>query len=266
MNCTAVRDQLVDHSLGTLSRDDAQVLDRHLLWCAACRKEAGQLAAAAATFAFALAPAEPAPALEDRVVATIDRAARRRAPRGPRRGRLAVAAAVAAMLAVGALGWGAAMAGKAARAEQRVEQVQQDQIAIARGFERVLDQEGLSDPENRVFIGTLVSTDGGPAGGAALTMASPSGRDLVSIWVSGLQPGPAQPAPYQVYLVGDVNRRLFVGKIRADAIGEAGAATLLRQKDFDVSRYTGVEIHDATGALILSGSVSLRTTIPSPSP
>jgi hypothetical protein len=266
VNCEAVRDQLVDHSLGTLARDDATALDRHLLWCAACRKEAGELSAAASTLAFALAPAEPAPALEERTVASVDRATRRRAPRGPRRGRLAVAAAVAAMLAVSAMGWGAAMAGKAARAELRVEQVQQDQIGIARRVQDLLDQEGLSDPENRVFVGSLVSPDGGSAGGAALTMASPSGRDLVSIWVSGLEPGDAQPAPYEVYLVGDPNRRLFIGKIRAEAIGEAGDANLLKQKDFDVSRYTGVEIHDATGAVVLTGSVALRTTIPSPSP
>jgi hypothetical protein len=266
VNCTTVRDQLADHSLGTLSRDDARALDRHLLWCAACRKEAGELTSAAAALAFALAPAEPAPALEDRVVTAVDRAARRRAPRGPRRGRLAVAATVAAMLAVGALGWGAAMAGKAARAEQRVEQVQQGQMGIARRFEQVLDQEGFSDPENRVFIGTLVSPDAGVAGGAALTLASPSGRDLVMVMVSGLEPGPDQLAPYHVYLVREPNRRLFVGKIGSDAVGEAGSATLLKQRDFDVSRFTGVEIQDASGAVVLSGSVSLRTTIASPSP
>jgi hypothetical protein len=170
------------------------------------------------------------------------------------------------MLAVSALGWGAAMAGKAARAELQAEQVQQDQIGIARRFKDVLSQEGLSDPENRVFVGSLVSPDGGPAGGAALTMASPSGRDLVSVWVSGLAPSEAQPAPYEVYLVGEQNRRLFIGKIRAEAIGDAGDANLLKQKDFDISRYTGVEIHDASGTVILSGTVSLRTTIPSPSP
>jgi len=266
VNCEAVRDQLVDHSLGTLDRQDANAVDRHLLWCAACRKEAGELSMAASTLGFALAPAEPAPALVERTVDAIDRAARRRAPRGPRRGRPAVAAAVAAMLAVSALGWGAAMAGKAARAEMQAETVRQDQIGIARRFQDVLDQEGFSDPENRVFVGSLVSPDGGQAGGAALTMASPSGPDLVSIWVSGLEPGEGQPAPYEVYLVGEPNRRLFIGRIQADAIGVAGDANLLKQKGFDVSRYTGVEIHDAGGAVIVSGPVSLRTTIPSPSP
>jgi hypothetical protein len=158
------------------------------------------------------------------------------------------------------------MAGKAARAEQQVEQVQQGQIGIARRFEQVLDQEGFSDPENRVFIGTLASPDGGAAGGAALTLASPSGRDFVMVMVSGLAPGPDQLAPYEVYLVGEPNRGLFIGKIRAHAIDDAGSATLIKQKDFDVSRYAGVEVRDASGAVVLSGSVSLRTTIPSPSP
>ena len=117
MNCAAVRDRLTERALGAVPADDAQALDRHLAWCAACRKEAGELDRAATTFAFALAPAEPPADLEDRVVANVQEVAAKRLPQGARRGRLAVTLAVAGMLAVSGLGWGAVMAGKAARFE-----------------------------------------------------------------------------------------------------------------------------------------------------
>ena len=53
MNGTAVRDRLTERALGAVPVDDAQALDRHLAWCAACRKEAGELDRAVTTFAFA---------------------------------------------------------------------------------------------------------------------------------------------------------------------------------------------------------------------
>ena len=78
MNCTAVRDRLTERALGAVPADDAQALDRHLAWCAACRKEAGELDRAVTTFAFALAPADPPSDLEDRVVANVQEVAAKR--------------------------------------------------------------------------------------------------------------------------------------------------------------------------------------------
>lgn len=63
MNCPAVRDRLPEHALGVVDHHDATAIERHLAWCAACRKEARDLERAAATMAFALAPAYP-PAAE----------------------------------------------------------------------------------------------------------------------------------------------------------------------------------------------------------
>ena len=56
VNCIAVRELLPEHALG-VADGDADAVERHLAWCAACRKEARDLHRAAASFAFVLAPA-----------------------------------------------------------------------------------------------------------------------------------------------------------------------------------------------------------------
>ncbi|MBA3690563.1 MAG: zf-HC2 domain-containing protein, partial [Actinobacteria bacterium] len=68
MTCLEVRDRLVERSLGALPVEDVREVDRHVAWCAGCRKEAAELDRAAATFALTLAPQMPPPELEERVV------------------------------------------------------------------------------------------------------------------------------------------------------------------------------------------------------
>src|SRR6476619_852106 len=73
VNCPAVRDRLPEHALGIADHHDVHAVERHLAWCAACRKEARDLERAAATLAFAPAPAAPPRELEERIVAAARR-------------------------------------------------------------------------------------------------------------------------------------------------------------------------------------------------
>lgn len=268
MNCTAVRDRLPERALGAVSANDGQVLDRHLAWCAACRKEAGELERAAATFAFALAPVEPEPEpeLEDRVVDVVRSAASKRQPLVARRGRLAVALAVAGMVAVSGLGWGAVMAGRAARFEDLSKVAQRRQQAAVEAFRAILDSQEFNDPDNEVFIGAL-ATDarGGTAAGSALTLASPSTPDIAIVMVNGFDLTAAEDAlPFRVFLTSERGQRLRVGRVKA--LDSGGGAILSAQFELDLSRYTGVEVLDRDGNVVLHGIVSLRTSITTPSP
>lgn len=267
MNCTAVRDRLTERALGAVPADDGVALDRHLAWCAACRKEAGELDRAAATFAFALAPAEPAPDLVDRVVENVQAVAAKRPLPGARRGRLAVTLAIAGMLAVSGLGWGAVMAGRAARFEDLSKVAREKQQAAVDAFRKILESPEFTDPGNEVFIGTLASdTNGGTAAGSVLTLVSPTIPDVAIVMVNGFDLTAAKDAlPFRVFLTAEGGRRLRVGQ-RIKALDSGGGAILSAQFDLDLSRYTGVEVLDKDGNLVLHGSVTPRPSITTPSP
>jgi hypothetical protein len=263
VNCPAVRDQLPEHALGTLVAHDAVAVDRHLQWCAACRKESGQFAAAAATLAFAVAPSEPGPDVEERVVTAVRRlAARPRGAHAPRRGRLAVSAVVAAMVAVAGLGWGAVMAGKAARSEEAAKVATARQEGAAAKFQWLISNVEFADPSNQVVIGRL-SPLGGAGGGSAFTLVSPTMIDMAVVMVNQLSPAPAKAEPYVVRLVGPRLPSLRVGKIRLDP---SGSAIVSRDFDLDLVGYDRVTVRDATGKLVMSGMLATRADLASPSP
>jgi anti-sigma factor RsiW len=253
MTCLEVRELLPELAVGVLSRDDRDHVERHLRWCAGCRKEAADLGQAAATFGFALEPAVVPTGLGDRVVARVRRAAG--APGTPRRARMAAAAVVAALVAVASLGWGAVMAGRADRFAQRAERAEREQAVALERFQRVLAGviPGQELPEDETHLGQLAPVAAGSGGGAVLQLISPTILDFAMVIVSGLEPDEGE-MPYRVRLVNEGGEVLRAGRI--DELDADGGAEVFHQfKTADLTGYATVEVVDATGAVVLTGVV-----------
>lgn len=254
MNCLAVREHLAEHALGVLPDGDLSV-DRHLEWCAACRKEAGELQRAAATLAYSVATVEPPEELEERVVSAVRDAAGRRRAAAPRRSRVAAAGVLAAMLALSGLGWGAVMAGRAERAEERAADAREKQQEAFRKFQDLFTQLPEVDPEAIPEVSTLLSPRLREGRGDALVLLSPSGDDLAFVLVSGLTEMRANQLPLEVRLVGNGARELFVGHIRAlNSGGEGGAYRTFTE---ELRGFSAVVIRDARGKVLLNGTLSV---------
>jgi hypothetical protein len=265
VTCLEVRDRLVERSLGALPLEDEREVDRHVAWCAGCRKEAAELDRAAATFALTLAPEVPSAELEERVVGAVLAAADVPGARRPRRGRSAAASVIAAVIAVSALGWGTAMAGRAERFRESARRAQVDQLAAISSFKEVIGEAAAADPANRVFLGTLAPPAGRVGGGSALTLVSPSITDFVMVTVAGL-PSNTDRMPYEVWIVSDVTgQRLRVGD-PINRVAADGSAEPRVQNARDLSEFRTVEVTDATGAVVLRGSVDSEAVLASPSP
>ena len=261
MNCAAVRDLLPEHALGVGDGEVAEI-EKHLSWCAACRKEARDLERAAGMMAFALAPSEPDPELQERIVQTVGRAARRpaRSAAGPHRGRRAAVIVLAAAVALAGLGAGAVLARRGDHAAELASQAQQQQGELAR-FRRFIQNAAFVDPGTEAALGNLKPRGKGPARGSALTIVSPSVPDQVIVIVSGLKDG---SEPLSVTLVGPRGRSLLVARIRSlDAGGGATVADLVRD---DLSGYKRVVVRDAAGHVVLSGTLGAEAPVSTPTP
>jgi len=265
VNCTSVRDRLAEHALGVVPPREADPLERHLAWCAACRKEAGELHRASASLGFAIAPHEPSPELEARVEATVHSAVARRDRRpqpSARRSRLTIVAAFAAMLAVLGTGWGAVMAGRAARSDEAVKrEVIRSQSAIER-FRDVINGLEFGAAEDQAFIATLASTTPGGGGGSALTIVSPSITDMAIVLVNGVPPEARVSLPFAVRLRGPAGA-LMLGRIDKDGFDDDGAAIVMHEF-FDLAGYDTVIVRDADGRVVMHGEMETRATVASP--
>ena len=265
MNCPAVRDRMPELALGSLPARDTELIDRHLAWCAACRKEAGDLHHAAAVLPFALAPAVPPQELEESVVATVREVVGGRASRAPaRRVRSAGAAVVAAMVAVAALGWGAVMAGRADRLRDQVRAAREARQEAIERFSGFLDDPLFQDARNDVLLGTLAGPPGSPAGGDALALTSPSGKDLAIVSVTGLPPADLSRLPYKVTLESANGGHAMIGKIFE--LDTGGSAQIGGEFKRDLSGLTQVVVRDAEGTIVMFGTLVLRAAVPTPSP
>jgi hypothetical protein len=257
VNCLAVRDLLAEHSLGVLGQREAGSVDRHLEWCAACRKEAGELQRAAATLAYSVAPAEPPAHLEERVVSAVRGAAGRRAAAAPRRRRGAVAAVLAAAFALSGLGWGAVMAGRNARLEDQVATAIADRDVAIRQFVTALEEV---DPTGVVELADLMSPRQRTGGGDALVVLSPSADDVALVTFTGLQRVGDDRLPLQVWLQGDGVPDELVGRIRSLDTGGGGGVT--RWFDDSLRPFGSVAIRDANGKTLLHGALTVYEPTP----
>jgi len=258
VNCPAVRDRLPEHALGVADRHDATAIERHLAWCAACRKEARDLERATATMAFALAPADPAPELAERVIGAVRRvSAPTQAGRSARsRRRRAGVILLAAALTVAGLGAGAVLGHRNGPPAPASVRGGQDEVALAK-FEAAIQAARSTDPNIQADIGKLSPTKGFDGSGAALTLASRNEHDQVIVWVTGLR---ARPVPYLVSLADGRGNAIDVARI--GKLDRDGGAMLARFASRNLARYDRIVVQDGKGRIVLSGSLVPATTTP----
>jgi hypothetical protein len=259
VNCLQVRELLPELAVGVLSDEDHRAVEQHLQWCAGCRKEANELGSAAASFAFALAPARVPAGLGEHVVARVRQAAG--APGLRRRMHTTVASIVAAMVAVSGLGWGAVMAGRADRFAERARQAQRSKELALEQFQKVLAGAGLPGsevPTNDTYLGRLAPTsDTRVGGGAVLQLVLPTTLDFTIVIVNGLDPTDAGAFPYRVTLRNAAGEVLRAGAITA--LDNDGGADVFHQFNRDLTGFTTVEVTNARGELVLRGAVDQST-------
>jgi hypothetical protein len=255
VTCLEVRDRLVERSLGALHLDDVREVDRHLGWCAACRKE---------TFALTLAPAAPDPDLEERVVAAVHEAADARPSRRPSRRAAAAASVIAAAIVVSALGWGVSMAGRAERFKHEAADSQREQSAMFVRLQQVIGNEEFADRSSLAYLATLAPSTGHAGGGSALTWVSPTITDFAVVTVSGLPLGNKEALPYRVWVVNDVSgQQLPVGEPIRRLNADGGAMRV--QDATDLSGFRSVVVTDRRGAVVLRGTMGSQAVTASPS-
>lgn len=254
MSCLEVRELLPELAIGVLGAEERAEVERHLRWCAGCRKEAAELGAAAATLAFALEPAPVPHGLGERIVERVRRAAG--PPGTPRRARTAAASIVAAMVAIASLGWGAVMAGRADRFEARAAQAERARAEALERFQRILTSvvPDRQLPASETHLGQLRPTADGLGGGAVLQLVSETMLDFTIVIVSGLDPEDAAALPYRVELENAAGQVLRAGRI-AELDADGGAEVFRQFRNKSLGGFTTVRVVNAQGEEVLSGAV-----------
>jgi hypothetical protein len=252
VNCTAVRALLPEHSLG-VADGDAGAVERHLAWCAACRREARDLQGASASLAFALAPADAPPELEDRVVGAVGDLAGV-APRRARRARRGVTLLLAAAVAVAGLFGGAVMA--------RREPADDPSLAIDRQIDErnslLTFIQNTMGRDTLAVLGVLRPDGDGAGGGSAVALLNGRRSDQVMVIANGLRAG---QGPYRVELADGEGTFIRVGRPRLDP---GGGFTVGLVTPVDLTGFVNVLVRDGAGDVVLSGT--LREDAPPSSP
>jgi anti-sigma-K factor RskA len=206
MDHAAVDELGAAYALDALEPDEARAVRDHLATCTQPHAELRALIGADQVLAVTLEPVEPSPALRERVMASIERAAQEQAPVAQRPGvaRPLAVAAVVALVAVGA--WGVTLQSQLAERDRALRAVAD---AIAEG-ETAFRVEGTAGR------GYVVDT---PGSGAALVVA-----DLAAL--------PADRI-YELWLLDAAGTPVAVGTF-TPADGEVAVVELER----DLAGYT----------------------------
>ncbi len=260
MNCTGVREVLPEFALGVAPASEVGDVELHVETCAACRKEAIDLQRAAAAFGYAIAAGAPAdPALEDRIVASVQQAGARH-PAGGRRARRTGVTLLAAAILVSAIGVGSVLANRAERSRLQTAQTALATQQMLERFGDVVSTARFADPDTQVFLGNLTAR-GRRGTGAALTIVSPSAGDQVIVVVTDL---PATAVPVRVWLSDARGHAVQIGTIRR--LDTAGGATLALVADSSLDGFLDVVARGANGRVLLRGTLAASTGVATPSP
>jgi Putative zinc-finger len=248
MTCLEVRERLTEHALGLLAKPDAREVDRHLEWCAGCRKESGELFDGAAAVGLALPATDPPTSLEGRIVERF-RVATGRA-KGPSRigVRLLVAATLtAAMLAISAVGWAIAERGKVQSLEER-NRANQGRINTLYRLQNNLT-EIVAPSVVKNYLATLSPIAGGGGTGWAMTSTAPKVLDL--LFVDVVLPEDAV-GPFIVQLLDGTRAIRVPGYLQPPPTPD-GDWTMYWFTGYNLSRTLSVTILDRTGGTVMTG-------------
>jgi hypothetical protein len=264
VDCLSIRERLAEHALSALPSDDRAVVERHLAWCAGCRKEARELSSAAADLGRSLDPVDPPGGLEDRVVEAVAVASGRRVPR--RRQLMAAALVAATFVAVASLGYGTFMAGRvqqadaaaqesAERAREAAEQARENAQALRRLLAELQEARVIPSTARTVQLGPAA---GGLSGGGAAVLVDNKAQHYAFVLVAGLPQG---GLPYRALLLTEGGDVVAAGVIAA-LDPASGSIERLIDAGTSLRRVARVEVRDARGRTVLVGTVA----DPTPSP
>jgi anti-sigma factor RsiW len=245
VRCELVLDRLPDHTLGSLSEEDAAAVRSHLRGCAACRSDAEGLDQGLSMFASAAHEVEPPPELQERVLSVLaeewaESPAVLRPSRRPAGAWLAVAACLA--LLGGALVWGTSAHRTVDRQAAILATLQGDAKAY-RNFLHTLGGKA-------VRVATLSSRAGSAVTGTAVLYDSDVGQS----WVLVLARRPVGSGKAFVTIGSpDGGKPLKLFAIQFDERGD-GSTWLVTSAD--ISRFDHVQLWGPDGTLLADGTAA----------
>jgi hypothetical protein len=258
MDCVDVRDRLTEYALSLLPAQELEPVERHLAWCAGCRKEAAELMGGAAAAAMSIPQVDPPPAIEERVVREIRTAAGTARDRhGRAKSRTIVILAAALAIFVG-LAWLASARFQPQRQAQNASGSTAE--LVGRHFSQLLHDltGGPQKPDDVLRTVQLTPELNVLGGGKAVIYLSPHRDDWVLVYVGGLDP---KAGPYGATIQAPDGSVLAVGLAKPD---QGGGVALFNQFPASLKKYSRIVVTDGRGHVVLTGTVDESGTTTHP--